>query len=486
MSAKTEQCSICACPPPYSNCAGTNADGGCARIAELEAKLAAASAECDRYYGHLAGLFWSGRIDNLTGDDMQKMADECRADKDKLAREPALRAELKSQMDSMQERLNVYEQAARGLPEPHYLRLRSGLSVYFNGPGEPLYEEYVQRRVHDKLRDAAVALKTESADWQTKFNQISVVAMHNKTLADREHERAEKAEGEIRAFHMNYRLQCDAETKRLEVALAALKAENELLQFSWSGCAQQLRDAIEDLKATEAALAEERKDRFTEKVRMLAGFEEQYALLDADLRPKLKDANTELNRLNRKFAAARQEAAEFRDSILNQRGALAENGMTNDQVNDVLSEFDTIIRALTDEPRWTQDMLDQVDKDAAMIASKMKVPKMADEQNAAGRVDSRDDVSGPESGTADSKESAPAAPINDPRSLPTSSAWEGPYVQPSVSGSMSDAADRRERGEIDHFIRCLTVDTATGNVGIGSVTRSIRPRRFGEKDRRKP
>ena len=31
---------------------------------------------------------------------------------------------------------------------------------------------------------------------------------------------------------------------------------------------------------------------------------------------------------------------EFRDLVLNQRGLLAENGMTNDMVNDVLSEFD--------------------------------------------------------------------------------------------------------------------------------------------------
>lgn len=36
---------------------------------------------------------------------------------------------------------------------------------------------------------------------------------------------------------------------------------------------------------------------------------------------------------------------EFRDIILNQRGALAENGMTNDQVNDVLAEFDAIFFA---------------------------------------------------------------------------------------------------------------------------------------------
>ena len=34
---------------------------------------------------------------------------------------------------------------------------------------------------------------------------------------------------------------------------------------------------------------------------------------------------------------------EFRDTILNERGALAENGMTNDQINDVLHEFDTLL-----------------------------------------------------------------------------------------------------------------------------------------------
>jgi len=32
--------------------------------------------------------------------------------------------------------------------------------------------------------------------------------------------------------------------------------------------------------------------------------------------------------------------SEFRDTVLHQRGALAENGMTNDQVNDVLAELD--------------------------------------------------------------------------------------------------------------------------------------------------
>ena len=93
------------------------------RIAELEAKLATVQAECDRYYGHLAGLFWSGRIDNLTGDDMQKMADECKAGKTKLAR---------------------YESASRELPP---------VPAAWHGNANAEWAEY------DKLRDYAVAMK---------------------------------------------------------------------------------------------------------------------------------------------------------------------------------------------------------------------------------------------------------------------------------------------------------------------------------------
>jgi hypothetical protein len=36
----------------------------------------------------------------------------------------------------------------------------------------------------------------------------------------------------------------------------------------------------------------------------------------------------------------KQAIVDFRDVVLNQRGAIAENGMTNDQINDVLNEFD--------------------------------------------------------------------------------------------------------------------------------------------------
>ena len=43
--------------------------------------------------------------------------------------------------------------------------------------------------------------------------------------------------------------------------------------------------------------------------------------------------------------ALRMRMLGFRDIVLNERGALAENGMTNDQINDVLSEFDAAIDA---------------------------------------------------------------------------------------------------------------------------------------------
>ena len=47
----------------------------------------------------------------------------------------------------------------------------------------------------------------------------------------------------------------------------------------------------------------------------------------------------------------RDAADEFRDSVLNQRHGLAENGMTSDQINDVLGLFDdTIGTALASLP----------------------------------------------------------------------------------------------------------------------------------------
>ena len=48
-------------------------------------------------------------------------------------------------------------------------------------------------------------------------------------------------------------------------------------------------------------------------------------------------------RFKSELAALRERLEGFRDTVLYQRGALAENGMTNDQINDVLREFDDAI-----------------------------------------------------------------------------------------------------------------------------------------------
>jgi hypothetical protein len=47
-----------------------------------------------------------------------------------------------------------------------------------------------------------------------------------------------------------------------------------------------------------------------------------------------------------------REAAEtFRDVILNERGLISENGMTSDQINDVLNEFDKAFDAALAHPK---------------------------------------------------------------------------------------------------------------------------------------
>jgi hypothetical protein len=47
-----------------------------------------------------------------------------------------------------------------------------------------------------------------------------------------------------------------------------------------------------------------------------------------------------------------REAAEiFRDVILNERGLISENGMTSDQINDVLNEFDKAFGAALAQPK---------------------------------------------------------------------------------------------------------------------------------------
>jgi hypothetical protein len=49
--------------------------------------------------------------------------------------------------------------------------------------------------------------------------------------------------------------------------------------------------------------------------------------------------------------ALREAAKIFRDVILNERGLISENGMTSDQINDVLNEFDKAFGAALAQPK---------------------------------------------------------------------------------------------------------------------------------------
>jgi chromosome segregation ATPase len=48
------------------------------------------------------------------------------------------------------------------------------------------------------------------------------------------------------------------------------------------------------------------------------------------------------NQLESELDSLRDQLADFRDTVLTERGALAESGMTCDQINAVLSEFDDL------------------------------------------------------------------------------------------------------------------------------------------------
>jgi chromosome segregation ATPase len=55
---------------------------------------------------------------------------------------------------------------------------------------------------------------------------------------------------------------------------------------------------------------------------------------------RLRDINKRIKELESEIASLREQLADFRDAVLHERGALAEGGMTGDQINAVLSEFD--------------------------------------------------------------------------------------------------------------------------------------------------
>ena len=61
------------------------------------------------------------------------------------------------------------------------------------------------------------------------------------------------------------------------------------------------------------------------------------------------EAADHIQKLKRQRDELAEALEDYRDAVLNQRGALAENGMTNDQINDVLREFDNRFGDLTHE-----------------------------------------------------------------------------------------------------------------------------------------
>ena len=63
-------------------------------------------------------------------------------------------------------------------------------------------------------------------------------------------------------------------------------------------------------------------------------------LLGYDAALTIAASKGEIAALTAKLEAAERAWQEMRDSILNERDAIAENGMTNDQINDVLSNID--------------------------------------------------------------------------------------------------------------------------------------------------
>ncbi len=58
------------------------------------------------------------------------------------------------------------------------------------------------------------------------------------------------------------------------------------------------------------------------------------------LRLRCEAAELDAKRHSRNLLQAENRAVNFRDCLLNQRGLIAENGMSNEQINDVLNEFD--------------------------------------------------------------------------------------------------------------------------------------------------
>ncbi len=122
---------------------------------------------------------------------------------------------------------------------------------------------------------------------------------------------------------------------KLRVAAVALKAENELLQFSWAGCSQQLKDAIEDLKDTEAALAAETESRNAlegdrTELQAKIGHLEHRLGIEKELNGRLTNTSMQVFDLKTQLATARQQAIE--ECAIRGRIAQLEGKLVDDEI----------------------------------------------------------------------------------------------------------------------------------------------------------
>ncbi len=160
------------------------------------------------------------------------------------------------------------------------------------------------------------------------------------------------------------RVLSEQEAINLADHMQAMLGKNVNLQADVMGCehklkaAQRLRDmACAELRETYAGLAT-LSDQLGKWMAANAEMEREIAVKDskiAELEADLAKMDgfeecsmqfcAENKALKAELAAKDARIADFRDTVLHQRGLLAENGMTSEQVNDVLNELDAAISA---------------------------------------------------------------------------------------------------------------------------------------------
>ena len=346
MTISTTQCSLCACPPPYANCAGTNADGGCARIAGLETKLPAQKG------------FSDGEI-----------------------------IRLGYQLDDVNSKLARYEQAAREFPvEPvscyQFLTTENQIKVL---------------NYAIELRATAAALKANLDVANTLVGEQKAALIKAEWNAYEQATKAGKAEAALaaeRKVSANLADQIyDARVIRDEAKAAlaaALDQRGTLFGFINPNGSWQWTELGSRICRLEKELVASKADWFRKGQESIRRQNESGCCCKLDDDGEEIISPCDAHRAWRDMARAQEgeECAKVCEQSAKNWSINQAHGGAQARLNYAV-EGHACARAIRDrynEPHWTQDMLDEVDKDAAMIALKMRSPKMADEPNAAGQV----------------------------------------------------------------------------------------------------